>query len=271
MDNVTLEHHLKALDRDGYTIVENAIEPEFVRELRDGIREIERLTLNHTEEGEGIDGEQQLRTAGLFSSADCFQRAPTHANVLPIVEGVIGADCLLATFSAVDLLPGLNGQPIHHDDILIPVARPHAPILCTTMWALTDFTAENGATRVIPGSHRSPESHPPVAEDGDGTIAAEMSAGSVLIFEGGLWHGAGDNSTDDERRLGLQTSYCAGFIRPLINWCLMFPPEKARHLPERLRELMGYSTYRTMGSLLNPGTHRFGPNTLAHPEGLLVD
>ena len=96
-----------------------------------------------------------------------------------------------------------------------------------------------------------------------------MSAGSVLIFEGSLWHRAGDNRTDDERRLGLQTSYCAGFIRPQINWCLMFPPEKVRHFPERLRELMGYSTYRTIGSLLEPGTHRYGHNTLTNPESLL--
>ncbi len=270
MDQAILEQHLKALERDGYTIVENAIEPELVRELRDEIRRIQPLTLKDVEEGGRTDGMQQLRTCGLLSMSAGFRSTPTHPNVLPIVEGVLGPDCLLSIITAVDLLPGLNGQPIHHDDILMPVPRPHAPIYCTTMWALTDFTADNGATRLIPGSHRSPESHPPVGQDGDGTIAAEMSAGSVLIFDGSLWHRAGDNRTDDERRLGLQTSYCPGFIRPVINWSLMFPPEKARHLPERLRALMGYSTYRSIGSLLVSGTHRDGANTLAPPESLLL-
>ncbi|MEO2169042.1 MAG: phytanoyl-CoA dioxygenase family protein, partial [bacterium] len=131
-------------------------------------------------------------------------------------------------------------QPIHADDQIIALAKPHIPTVCNSMWALTDFTEANGATRIIPGSHlsdASPEYGKPYA-----SVAAEMSKGSVLVWHGSLWHGGGPNRSK-ERRLGLAMNYCAGFIRQQENQQLGIPRDIARGFSPRLRELVGYGVY----------------------------
>ena len=83
-----------------------------------------------------------------------------HARVLPVVEGVLDRGCLISSLSSIAIDPGETAQPIHADDQLMPIPKPHPPTVCNTMWALTDFTEANGATRIIPGSHladHSPE------------------------------------------------------------------------------------------------------------------
>jgi ectoine hydroxylase-related dioxygenase (phytanoyl-CoA dioxygenase family) len=108
------------------------------------------------------------------------------------------------------------------------------------MWALTDFTEANGATRLVPGSHLKQNPDYGGAYE---TIAAEMPKGSVLIWDGALWHGGGANKTG-ERRTGIAMNYCAGFIRQQENQQLGVPPETARGFAPRLQELMGYGVYR---------------------------
>ena len=136
--------------------------------------------------------------------------------------------------------PGESAQPVHSDDQLIPLPKPHPPTVCNTMWALTDFTEENGATRLVPGSHlrdRSPDYGRPYD-----TIPAEMSRGSVLVWHGSLWHGGGANTTG-ERRVGIAMNYCAGYIRQQENQQLGIPLEVAKGFGPRLRELVGYGVY----------------------------
>jgi ectoine hydroxylase-related dioxygenase (phytanoyl-CoA dioxygenase family) len=110
------------------------------------------------------------------------------------------------------------------------------------MWAITEFTRDNGATRLIPGSHLRDRSPNP-AERYDGVIAAEMPRGSVLVYSGSLWHKGGANKTD-RRRVGVAMNYCAGFIRQQENQQLGIPREIAAGFSPRLRELAGYSVYR---------------------------
>jgi ectoine hydroxylase-related dioxygenase (phytanoyl-CoA dioxygenase family) len=116
------------------------------------------------------------------------------------------------------------------------------------MWALTDFTEENGATRVVPGSHLSDHS-PDYGREYD-SIPAEMSKGSVLVWHGSLWHGGGANRTD-ERRVGIAMNYCAGFIRQQENQQLGVPREIAAHFSPRLRELCGYGVYNGLIGHIN--------------------
>jgi len=116
------------------------------------------------------------------------------------------------------------------------------PIVCNTMWAITDFTADNGATRLLPGSHRD-ERAPVPGEEVEGVIAAEMPRGSVLVYNGSLWHGGGANRTG-ERRVGVAMNYCAGWVRQQENQQLGIPVETARGFSPRLRKLVGYGIYK---------------------------
>ena len=125
--------------------------------------------------------------------------------------------------------------------MLIPLAKPHAAIICNTMWALTDFTEENGATRVVPGSHLL--DHSPEYGRSYESVPAEMPRGSVLVWHGSLWHGGGANHTD-QRRVGIAMNYCAGFLRQQENQQLGVPREIARGFSPRLRELVGYGIYQ---------------------------
>ncbi len=269
MEQAALASHLEALDRDGYTILEGVIEPDRIERIRERVREIEQKTLPEEESGPPVDGSSQLRTAGLLRLDPLFWEIPIHPEVLPVVEGRLAPGCLLTTFSAIDVLPGKNKQPVHPDDALIPLERPHQPIVCTCMWAITDFTEANGATRLLPGSHHA-SSAPDYAREYEGMLPAIMSAGSVLVIDGSLWHQAADNTTENESRLGLQASYCAGWIRPFTNHFLSIPQETAARFPDRLIELLGYSTFNgAIGTISTPGTHRYANSAFRNPASVL--
>jgi ectoine hydroxylase-related dioxygenase (phytanoyl-CoA dioxygenase family) len=101
-----------------------------------------------------------VRIYNLLVHGPLFERIPVHPNVLPVVERVLDPGCLVSSLSSIAIDPGETAQPIHADDQLIPLPKPHPPVVCNTMWAVTDFTEANGATRLVPGSHladRSPD------------------------------------------------------------------------------------------------------------------
>ncbi len=269
MDQAALAEHLEALDRNGYTVLEEVIDPDLVARILKRVREIEQETLPEHESGSPVDGSSQLRTAGLLSLDALFWDVPIHPEVLPLVEARLDPGCLLTSFSAIDVMPGKNRQPVHPDDALIPLARPHQPIVCTCMWAITDFTEQNGATRLLPGTHRA-AAPPDYAREHEGLMPALMRAGSVLVLDGSLWHQAADNTTKNEWRLGLQVSYCAGWIRPFTNHFLSTPRETAAKFPDRLIELLGYGTYNgAIGTISTPGTHRYANSAFRNPASAL--
>jgi ectoine hydroxylase-related dioxygenase (phytanoyl-CoA dioxygenase family) len=107
------------------------------------------------------------------------------------------------------------------------------------MWALDDFTEENGATRVVPGSHRWTDR---MAGPDDATVPAVMPAGSVMFYVGKIWHGGGANRTDAPR-LGVILEYVAAWLRAQENHLLAVPRDVVATLPERLQELLGYNIY----------------------------
>ena len=150
-----------------------------------------------------------------------------HDHVLPIVEGVLDAGCLVSSLSSIRIQPGETAQPIHADDQLMPLTKPHAPTVCNSMWALTDFTDANGATRIIPGTHLAADS-PDFGSTYD-SIPAEMPRGSVLVWHGSLWHGGGANATDDDR-IGIAMNYCAGWVRQQENQQLGHPDRRRPHV-----------------------------------------
>jgi ectoine hydroxylase-related dioxygenase (phytanoyl-CoA dioxygenase family) len=147
----------------------------------------------------------------------------------------------VSSLSSIAIGPGEAAQPIHADDQLLPLPKPHVATVCNTMWALTDFEEANGATRVIPGSHLA--DHSPRYGQAYDSLAAEMRRGSVLVWHGSLWHGGGANRTG-ERRVGIAMNYCAGFIRQQENQQLGIPREIAARFEPKLQELCGFGVYR---------------------------
>jgi ectoine hydroxylase-related dioxygenase (phytanoyl-CoA dioxygenase family) len=238
MDNI--EQHLENIERKGYTVIENAIEPDLIESLNDTLLTLER-DLSIQPGDNRFEGASTIRIYNLLAHQAVFQQIPVHTNLLPIIEGVLDKGCLISSLSSISIDPGEIPQPLHADDTLIALERPHKAVVCNSMWALTDFTEENGATRIIPGSHK--HDHLPDYGSEHETIPAVMPKGSLLIWNGSLWHGGGANKSS-ERRVGIAMNYCAGFIRQQENQQLGIPRKIAESFSDRLLELVGYGTYK---------------------------
>jgi ectoine hydroxylase-related dioxygenase (phytanoyl-CoA dioxygenase family) len=241
VDTTTIDDHLATIEDQGYTIVEGAIEPELTTELRDTIRALFDQ-LGVTPRGNRAEGFATKRLYNLVPRAEVLQQLPVHHNVLPVVERLLEPDCLLSGTTAMDIGPGERLQGLHADDGFFRIGRPHRPMMSTTIWALTDFTEDNGATRIVPASHREP-GHPDPDDDSI-AVAAEMPAGSVMIMDSQLWHCGGPNTTDDDWRLGLNVQYVRGFFRTQQNQYLSIPHDQLPTYSQRLRELLGFELYR---------------------------
>jgi ectoine hydroxylase-related dioxygenase (phytanoyl-CoA dioxygenase family) len=186
-------------------------------------------------------GLRTRRIFNLLARDPLFARVPLHPAVLPLVEQVLDPQCLLSSLTAIEMHSGQDAQPLHADDGSIALPRPHPTVVCVALWALTDFDHTNGATRLVPGSHRR-DRRPAKAEQEE-YVEAEMPAGSVLLYDGSLWHGGGTNASDD-RRVGIVVNHCAGFLRQEENQLLAVPRELAATFPRRLQEMLGYGVYR---------------------------
>jgi len=235
-----LAQHLENIETDGYTIVKNAIEPELLDRLNTALLELEK-TLAINPGNNAFEGHNTIRIYNLLAHHAVFQQVPVHAHLLPVVEGVLDEGCLVSSLSSISIDPGEIAQPMHVDDALLQLKRPHKSVVCNSMWALTDFTKENGATRIVPGSHKW--EHTPEYRKHYDSIPAEMSKGSLLIWNGSLWHGGGANKSN-KRRVGIAMNYCAGYIRQQENQQLGLPRETVEKFSARLLHLVGYGTYK---------------------------
>ena len=223
----------------GYTILRDVFDADRAGAL---VADLER---REQELGTGpahnsFEGTRTLRVYHLLAHGRRWQELAVDPAVLPVVEGVLDPGCLMSSLSSIRIQPEEVAQPIHADDQVIPLGKPHAPTVCNTMWALTDFTEANGATRIIPGSHL--RDHSPDYGAPYDSIPAEMARGSVLVWHGSLWHGGGANHTGEDR-ISIAANYCAGFIRQQENQQLGLDQDLVRTFPRRLQELVGYGIY----------------------------
>jgi ectoine hydroxylase-related dioxygenase (phytanoyl-CoA dioxygenase family) len=239
MEPADVETHVERIRQDGYTIVEGAIPIALCDELREDLERLESV-LSIAPGTNGFEGFATHRIYNLLAHGALYEQIPTWPEVLPIVDHVLGPGCLVSSLSSIVIGPGERAQPIHADDQIIPLAKPHVPTVCNSMWALTDFTEQNGATRIIPGSHLA--DHSPEYGSTHDSIPAVMVKGSVLVWHGSLWHGGGANCSSG-RRFGIAMNYCAGWVRQQENQQLGIPLETVRRFSPRLRELCGYGTY----------------------------
>ena len=196
---------------------------------------------------EDLDGRmlgcQQVSSAVAAYQARVFTRHEAamveHPGVLEIVDQVLLPNYLLSSSLAIDVHPGETAQDFHFDDGGIRVQRPRPTYGVSTIWALDDFTEDNGATEVIPGSHLWGEERPEQMQvDPEKVI---MPAGSVVVFSGLLWHRGGANQSD-KPRLGITPQYCEPWARQLENMILATGPRAADY-SERIQGMIGYSIH----------------------------
>jgi ectoine hydroxylase-related dioxygenase (phytanoyl-CoA dioxygenase family) len=232
--------HATALAEDGYTIVERAFPDDWRLELLETLDRLER-EMGIRPADNGFEGRRTWRIYNLLAHGRCFERIPVDPTILTLVATVLDHQCLVSSLSSIAIGPGETAQPIHADDQVMPLAKPHVATVCNTMWALTDFTEANGATRIIPRTHRADAS--PVYGQHYESIPAEMPAGSVLIWHGSLWHGGGANHTD-HRRVGIAMNYCAGWVRQQENQMLGLPYKLVKRFDPQLQELCGFGIYK---------------------------
>ena len=233
--DATVDEVVETLDVDGYAILEGLLSPAEAASAR---AELTRLLDAIPEGRNAFEGFKTRRIYALFAKTRCLDGPATHPTVLGALDRVLGHYQLSAP-TGIEIGPGEVRQSLHHDDGVYPLPRPHQEVVANVMWALDDFTAANGATRVVPGSHRWIDERPDV---NTATTLAEMPAGSVMLYVGSVWHGGGANITE-RPRLGVAIEYVASWLRPQETQLLAVPQEVARELPERLQELLGYNVY----------------------------
>jgi ectoine hydroxylase-related dioxygenase (phytanoyl-CoA dioxygenase family) len=225
---------------DGWVVLDGVIAPAVVADLTQAIARLHaELAVPYGDNR--FLGHRTRRVFNLLARDPVFRRVPVHPPVLDVVERVLDPECLLASLTAISMEPGQDAQPLHADDGSIPLPKPHVALGCSAIWALTDFTEANGATRVVPGSHRFDRS--PRRGDDPVAVPATMPAGSVLLYHTSLWHGGGANRSD-ATRAGIVCHYAAGWIRQEECQLLAVPRDQVAEFPPRLRRLVGYGTYR---------------------------
>jgi ectoine hydroxylase-related dioxygenase (phytanoyl-CoA dioxygenase family) len=191
-----------------------------------------------------------------------------HPTLLGLSDAILAPSCARYQLNLAHVLdrgPGSEQQYINRDELVwVHVPRPHPELQLASVIALVDFTAENGATRVVPGSHRWDWERMPSAEE---FAVAEMPAGSGVIYLGSTLHGGGPNTTADQWRRGMHLSYVLGWLRTEENHYLATPPEIARTLPRPAQELLGYAAH----DALHQGGGYLGALDLRDPVEMLAD
>ena len=250
----TVDQVCERLDIEGYAIIEGVLSPESAADKRAELRRI----LAETPQGRNdFEGFQTQRIYAPFARTRVLDEMALHPLILGSLDRLLGS----YQFSqpvVINIGPGETAQNLHTDDSVYPLPRPHAEVVTNVMWAFDDFTPENGATHILPRSHRDAPA-PGDRFNYDATIRAQMPAGSVCMFVGSLFHAGGANHTE-RPRLGVAIEYCATWVRPQENHYLSCPRSVARELPQRLQELLGYNVH---GSLLGNADGR-------HPRKFLV-
>ncbi len=226
-----------AVTRDGYAVVRDAIDDDTVAAVAADLQPF--LDAAHTGHEEFM-GSLTKRFGALIAKSTAVQALIMHPLVLAVADHALLPSCAayrLHYTGVMHLEPGERQQVLHRDTSVYPFANPCPPLTVATMWAISDFTRQNGGTRVCPGSHRWPNERVPSRSE---LVATEMPAGSVLIYLGNTIHGGGSNRSD-RSRTGVALHYSLGWLRQEENQYLAVPQEVARTLPDELQELMGYS------------------------------
>ncbi|MFF8033073.1 MULTISPECIES: phytanoyl-CoA dioxygenase family protein [unclassified Streptomyces] len=231
-----IDEVMQSLDENGYAVVENVLSHETVDAL---LSEMEPWIEATPFGPDAFAGQRTKRTGSLVARSATARDLIVHPLCKAVARQVLksSTEFQLSQTQLISAYPGSVSQKLHKDELVwdfFPFAVDHH-VMCQFFWALTDFTEENGATRVAPGS----DAIDPDDLREEDTIPVEMSKGSVFIFNGKVVHGGGTNRSDRVRQ-GLILSYCAGWVRQEENQYLVAPPELARTFSEDVLKMIGY-------------------------------
>jgi ectoine hydroxylase-related dioxygenase (phytanoyl-CoA dioxygenase family) len=238
----------------GYCLLEGVVPPDLVARLRDRLAALAAAEVDAGTDYVYEDGANQ-RVWSLLNKGDEFADVALDPTVTALMNHLLGFGFLLSNLDANIAGPGGKPMFLHADQSFAPPPWPPWPMVANAIWMLDDFTAENGATRVRPGSHLNNEGPVPTLDDGL-TTPVTGPAGTVMVFDGRLWHQTGANVTDGQHRHGILAYYCRPFVRTQENWFLSIDPAVLERRPE-LKALLGYEQYLSLGMV--DGMPRVGP------------
>ena len=238
--------HVARIAGDGYSVIEDFLDQDQIAAVREGLAP-------HLDRYRGrnpFEGYLTERVYTLVARGKVFEDVTEDARLLAVLDRFLKPGYLLTASQAINIRPGEAAQSMHFDDSFYPIPRPRPAISLSVVIAIDAFTAENGATMIIPGSHRLSDEAISTARSvtAMGTPSAlakqarpaVMPAGAAIVFLGTLVHGGGANRSDAPR-LAITNQYCEPWARTQENFFLGIPPEQARGFSPRLLELLGYS------------------------------
>ncbi len=225
---------------DGAVIVENAVKDDLIDAVLKELRApFDAQGLKFTNE---FNGYKTRRLGAILAYSRSSADILAHPLILKVCVDVLGPHCenyRIGSSTAIEIMPGEGNQKLHRDDDFYPIRVPGIEWQISAMVALTDFTLENGATRVVPGSQDMRE----IETISDDQVAqAVMPRGSILFYLGRSVHAGGNNDTDTPR-IGLITTYSLGWLRQEENQYLAVPRDIADSYPDNIRRLMGYQSH----------------------------
>ena len=251
-----VERVVEVIKRDGGVIIANFVSSQTLEAFRGELDQY----LNETPYGEDayFAGHQTRRVARLIARSDTAVSIALHPLFIetarkilqtpaPVWSGServeVAPNIQLSFTQAIQICPGQGLQPLHRDDATSLWRHPQygREARLQMMLAVSDFTEENGATRVIPGSPTWDDRRMPTQEE---TVPAEMAAGSALFWIGSVYHGGGANKSE-QPRTGVSMAYDLAFLRSEENHLLSIPLERVRQLPEEMQQLLGWSVSKT--------------------------
>lgn len=243
--------HAKRLREQGYTLIEDFLTPADLREVRAGLVPF----LGQHAGRNNFEGYKTERVYTLVARGMIFERIAEDPRVLALCDEFLKPGYLLTASQAICIYPGETPQPIHSDDAFYTLPRPRSPIGFSTIVAVDAFTAENGGTEIIPGSHIWSDAKieglydkgmdanaPPNPELERQLVPVQMPAGACVVFLGTLLHRGGANHSTAPR-LAFSNQYCEPWARTQENFFLGIPPELVKGMSPRVQQLLGYSIW----------------------------
>ena len=260
MNKLSKEEYKKAkkkFDDEGFIVFENLISSNEVEEY---LNALDPYLKKNIKGRNNFEGHKTNRIYGLLDKSEIFGKMVTNSVVMQFVRDELGESALLSALLAINLMPGETVQPWHTDDGYVHVEMPHPSFGISAFWALTDTNKENGATELLPGSHKWDKSklakyiklddyqsegflgHNLSEAPENEKEVIELSAGSLLLTKGTLIHRGGANNSDAPR-LVVTPQYCFGWMRQIENMVASVSKESANKLSNEVLELIGYSIH----------------------------